>query len=223
MLKSLEIHNFQSHRDTKVVFSEGLTCFQGLNNHGKSVIFRALKKVVRNKPTGSNFVSDWADTCTIILETDKGTVTRKIRSVQATDANMYIIGESEEYASFGLDIPPAVLACLGISQPQTFSNVDLDINFQSQLDVMFLVQGDGLPSLRGKVLSRVTGVDVAQRGIQKSAALEREHTKDINTTTKDINGFLLNLKEYDNVDELQADVENLRIKMDETDILQTPG
>ena len=206
MIKSLQIENYQSHKKSFIEFSPNLTAFTGLNNHGKSVIFRALKKIMRNKPVGASFVSDWANTCLITLETDKGTVVRKVRSVTATDANMYTINEGEEYANFGREIPDAVLAYLGISQPQVFSDVELDINFQSQLDPMFLVQGDALPSLRGKVLSRITGVDVAQRGIQRSAALEKNNVKYINQYEASLKELLGELEQYNNVEELELSI-----------------
>ena len=58
MIKQINIKNFQSHKDSTLEFSEDVTAIVGLNNHGKSVVFRALQKCIRDIPNGTSFITD---------------------------------------------------------------------------------------------------------------------------------------------------------------------
>ena len=186
MLRRLVLDNFQSHKHTEIDFSEDLTCVVGLNNHGKSAIFRGLQKCIRNIPDGNTFVSDTPkqeEECLITVYSDKGIVTRKVRIDNASDANSYIVkGEAGDvvYAKFGrTGIPEEVLNCLPADSPIVFGDVEIDLNFQNQIDPLFLMQGTGLPALRGKVLGRSTGVDNVQRAIQIGASEEKKLKSEI--------------------------------------------
>ena len=90
MIKTLTISNFQSHRKSSVEFSDTVTAFVGLNNHGKSAIFRALKKLVRNEPEGVSFIRDGEAICEITLDSSDHQVVRRIRSDGASDSNIEI-------------------------------------------------------------------------------------------------------------------------------------
>jgi predicted ATP-dependent endonuclease of OLD family len=183
MLKSLHIKNFQSHKETFVEFSPNVTCFTGLNNHGKSVILRALFKIIRNDPDGVTFISDTPvieQDCSIVLVTDRGKVERRVKRGNVVGNNMYIVNDSLEFSNFSkTGIPKEVLEILDISEPIEFGGISIDLNFQNQFDLMFLTQGDGLASLRGKVLGKVTNIDDINRAIQIGASEEKQLKKDI--------------------------------------------
>ena len=59
MIKQLNIHNFQSHEDSSLNFTEGVNVIIGASDSGKSAIIRALKFVVYNSPSGSDMRSWW--------------------------------------------------------------------------------------------------------------------------------------------------------------------
>ena len=61
MIKSIEIHNFQSHKDTKISFEKGLNIIKGKTHSGKSAIVRALRFCLQNKPRGDSFRSWFAN------------------------------------------------------------------------------------------------------------------------------------------------------------------
>lgn len=172
MIKQINIKNFQSHKDSTLEFSDDLTCIVGLNNHGKSVIFRALQKCIRNIPDGKSFITDTPTQekeCNVTVVSDEGVVIRKVKNDNSSNANMYVIdreGTLEEYVKFGrTGIPEEILTCLPTSPPQIFGDVEIDLNFANQLDALFLMVGMGLPALRGKVLGKASGVDKVQRAI----------------------------------------------------------
>ena len=186
MLRGLVIDNFQSHKHSEVEFSEDVTAIVGLNNHGKSAIFRSLQKAIRNVPDGNSFITDTPkqeSVCLITVYSDDGIVTRKVCNDNASDANSYIVknGDVDDvYAKFGrTGIPEEVLQHLPTDIPIIFGDVEIDLNFQNQIDPLFLMQGTGLPALRGKVLGRSTGVDNVQRAIQIGASEEKKLKSEI--------------------------------------------
>lgn len=208
MLKKLLLNNFQSHKHTEIEFAEHVTAIVGLNNQGKSAIFRGLQKCIRNIPDGNSFITDTPNQeheCIITVESDEGIVSRKVRNDNASDANAYIIennGVPEVYAKFGrTGIPDEIMSKLPVDLPQTFGDVEIDLNFHNQLDDMFLMQGSGLPALRGKVLGKATGVDKVQRAVQLCAAEEKRlkgEIKNLIQQQEDVNN---KLQQYVNLDD----------------------
>ena len=61
MIQSLKIQNFQSHKNSELVFSEGINIITGSSNNGKTAILRALGWVITNRPQGLAFKSYFAD------------------------------------------------------------------------------------------------------------------------------------------------------------------
>jgi len=207
MIKTLHIENFQSHKDTTVELSTLVTAFVGMNNHGKSAILRALKKIIRNEPDGNQFVSDWSDECRLIIETDIGRVERKVRTDSSSEANIYK-ADDLIFAKFGhTGIPEEVITRMRVSLPKQFGDVEIDLNFQDQLDQLFLVQGDGLPSLRGKVLGLVTGVDAVQRAIQLAASEEKRAKHQIGEYEFKLLDLEKRVEVYEDVDDQTETVE----------------
>lgn len=194
MIKSLHIENFQSHENTDIVFSENFTAIKGLNNHGKSAVLRALKKVVRDEPSGDNFIRDNKDFLKIIVETYEGKVERSLKRDSSSDSNAYIINDIDKFVKFSKHgVPKEVQEVLGVSEIQSFGDSDFDINFHNQLDSLFLIVGQGLPSLRGRILSKITSIDKIQNAFshmvleeKRSSQSKKETQLEILSTTKKI-------------------------------------
>jgi len=204
MIKKLDIKNFQSHRDSSLEFSEDVTAIVGLNNHGKSVIFRALQKGIRNIPDGHSFITDGKIECNVTIGSDEGTVIRKVKNDKSTNANMYIVND-EEYVKFGKNVPIEVLSCFPTSPPQTFGDIEIDLNFANQLDPLFLMVGMGLPALRGKVLSKASGVDKVQRAITIGSSEGKKLKNSLNTFIEQQNELNTKLLSYKDLDQQLLD------------------
>jgi len=185
MLKQIKIHNFQGHADTTVEIADHVTAIVGLNNHGKSAIFRACRKVLRDYPDGSIFIREKQKQCSIEVTTDSGIIERIIRNDKAVDSNVYKVNGMQftKFAKTG--IPTEVLERTEVSLPQQFGDIEFDINFQNQLDPLFLISGDGLASIRGKVIGRVSGVDYAERAVQMASAEIKSISRDIEQNLND--------------------------------------
>lgn len=200
MFKELRVQNFQSHKDSVLQFSPNVTAICGLNNMGKSAFVKAIKKVVRDDPDGTTFIRDGEKECLISIEVDNTTILRRVRNDKSDEANMYVVGSTEFTKFARTGIPIEVKNALNISGIQTFTDIDIDLNFQTQLDELFLIQGDGLASKRGKILGRTTGIDVVAKAIQIAASEERSNTIERNRNSEELNKTEGELLQYETID-----------------------
>src|SRR5690554_5109154 len=76
MITSLEIQNFQSHKETLLEFEPGVNVIIGPSDSGKTAILRALYWLVWNRPLGDAFRSSWGGDTKVVLETKDGMVKR---------------------------------------------------------------------------------------------------------------------------------------------------
>jgi len=197
MIDKLEILNFQAHKASTIEFSPNLTAILGTNNHGKSAILKALHKVIRNSPDGNSFIRDYSDKMELTLYNDNHIVKLIVdKSKSAEKGNAYEV-DGLEFVKFGRNnIPREVRDVLPLSDVQTFGDVDIDMNFQQQLDGLFLITGAGLSSIRSKVLGKITGADVAQRAVQICGAKEKDLTGQVNRLKATIGDTALQLERY---------------------------
>lgn len=215
MIKSLQIKNFQSHKDSFLEFSPNVTAIVGHNNQGKSAVFRALVKVMRNDPKGDKFIMDTPKKeveCQIVLETEKDRILRQIRGDNSSEANLYEINKKDKFVKFGNEIPLEVREVLQISDPQMFGEVIIDLNFQHQLDDRFLVTGSGVSSIRGKVLGRTTGVDNAQRALQLVVTEKRKKMQEKLRLEKEKEETVVALLEYNKIEEKEKELNEVKQK-----------
>jgi hypothetical protein len=101
-------------------------------------------------------------------------------------------------------IPEEVIQALGHSSVQTFGDVDIDMNFQMALDPLFLITGQGLSSIRSKVLGKITGADDAQRAVQLGASDHKNYVQELNRVKEAEGTVALKLEKYINIDNIQA-------------------
>lgn len=131
MLKSMDIVNFQSHADTHIDFSPGITVIVGSSDSGKSVIVRVLEWLRTNRPLGNAFIRKGTDSCKVTLQNVAGD---NICREKGKGINQYIVN-GELYKALKSDktlksdVPVQVSEALNLS----------DINVQHQLDQHFLV------------------------------------------------------------------------------------
>ncbi|MFP4526817.1 MAG: AAA family ATPase [Bacteroidales bacterium] len=152
MIRSLELNNFQSHKNSLLEFDPGVNIIVGNTDSGKSSLIRSLKLVIYNKPSGDSFISHWAKQLNVKLEVDDHTIQRVKGS-----SNKYIL-DDKEFTSFGTTTPDEINQVINMS----------DVNTQFQLDPAFL-----LSSTSGEVaqyLNKVANldqIDKSQKNIKR--------------------------------------------------------
>jgi len=199
MIQSIEIKNFQSHKNTKLQFSPGVNVIVGTSDSGKTAILRALKWAATNKPSGDAFCSTWGGVTEVTLKTNKATVVRK----KEGSKNQYSLINGLNGAS------PIVFEAFGTNIPEEIDNaLNLkETNLQQQLDAPFL-----LSETSGTVAShfnRIANLEVIDKASQKIDKAIREIKS--NTTFKE-NAEITQrtlLSKFEYLDKFEVDLEVL--------------
>lgn len=160
MIQSLEIQNYQSHKNTFIEFSKGLNIITGASDVGKSAIIRAILWVLTNKPLGDDVVNwDSEGGVHVGIEFDDGYIIKERNSGR----NTYQL-ESGNLEAVRSDVPDEVLEISRIS----------DYNIQTQHQSYFLLQDS--PGEVARKLNQLVGLDVIDR-IYKNLASKISEAK----------------------------------------------
>ncbi len=191
MIKSIEIQNFQSHKDTHLEFDKGVNVIVGLSDSGKSAILRAIRWLITNRPTGDSIRSYWGGKTLVRMYTDDAHIVRS-----KDKENEYILGDSH-FKAFSTDVPKEIQDALNVS----------DINLQSQLDPHFLLSGSsGEVAQFFNRIAHLESIDTATSNINSAI---RSLEQDIKYKTSEIERQEEQLKVFDYLDKMEADVEVL--------------
>ncbi len=190
MIKTLQIRNFQSHKETDVVFDKGVNVIVGSSDTGKTAIIRALRWAMWNKPSGDSFRSHWGGDTLVTVEFDNGVVSRK----KTNTSNEYEVNGTK-LTGFGTDVPETVQQVLNIS----------DINLQQQLDRPFL-----LTETPGNVAKHFNKIAKINK-INESLSLLK--TK-MNTINADIRAIQNNITEYEKQYNTYPDLDVIEVELE---------
>lgn len=167
MIESLRLKNYQSHKDSELIFSPGVNVIIGQSDCGKTAFFRAIRWLIWNRPLGSSFRSHWGGRTSVAVSID-GT---EIERWKDTDQG-YIIG-GKVLKAIRSDVPDEV---------KDLFNID-EVNLQSQFDRPFLLDGsagevaqhfnrvahlDSIDSTNGNLLSLKTYQNQTLRSLEES-------------------------------------------------------
>lgn len=173
MIYSLEINNFQSHKYSRLEFSEGVNVIVGTSDSGKTAVLRALRWVVNNRPSGNDFRSTWGGETSVQLVTDDGIVIRN--KDKAEKYSIGVAGKKDiEFKAFGTNVPQEVSDVLNISE----------INLQGQMDAPFLLsKSAGEVATHFNKIARLDKIDTATANVNSwirelTATIGHESVKD---------------------------------------------
>jgi len=161
---SLHLENFQAYKNTTINFTSGLNIITGESDMGKSSIFRALLKLVRDTPAGKNFINKDATSMKLSLTgiNDNGQKFTIVRQITPTK-NLYFLND-QEFGGFGREIPKEIQNALEMFLVQLQNNEKIDLHFSDQYDVPFMVSKSAAGT-RSKLLGRIAGLHTLDRGI----------------------------------------------------------
>jgi chromosome segregation ATPase len=198
-LYALQIKNYRTHENLCMSFHWGVNAIVGLPDSGKTNILRAMDWVIRNRPLGFRFHSDFAVGPTVVSittmddpEGDYGWQVRFAKDKQGAEYDITDGRTSEKLKAVGSDVPDQVQQLLNLN----------DLNMQKQLDQPFLICSS--PAEVTKVLNQVTR-------LEKTDAAISSITTDINSTNKEMRILQQSieegqscLKRFEKLDELEA-------------------
>jgi DNA repair exonuclease SbcCD ATPase subunit len=173
MINSIELTNFQSHKNSKLEFHPGINAIIGSSDSGKSAIMRALNWAVYNRPSGDAFVSYWAknekgkqtEQCEVSVEKNDKLLMR----IKSGNFNGYWI-DKKELNAIGTDVPEDVNKFFNLSE----------VNIQKQLDAPFLLSNTSGEVARffNKIIKLDT-IDQALSSIEKRKRANRDQLKSL--------------------------------------------
>jgi len=191
MIQSLELYNFQSHRSSRMKFHPGVNIIVGPTDSGKTSIIRALRYVATNRPSGEGFISNWADDMRVAVECDEGKVERT-----KGKENLYKLDDTE-FRAFGTSVPEEIVGVLNLAEA----------NIQQQLDSPFLISNSpGEVAQHFNRIAHLEKIDLSRKNVEK---IIKETTSDLKYADQDLKQIKEDLTAYDNLDQLEAQVEVL--------------
>lgn len=153
MIEYINIKNFQSHKNTKLVFDPGVNVIVGGTDSGKSAVLRALRWVIWNKPGGNSFRSNWGGVTQVEIGVDGKSIVRS-----KDKSELYKLDETE-FKAFGTGKVPIEI--------DSFLRMPVD-NFQQQLDGPFLLNlTPGEVAKHYNTIANLEQIDKARDSIQK--------------------------------------------------------
>lgn len=196
VFKTLQLENYQAHKNTSVNLTSGLNIIIGESDTGKSSILRALRKLIRDVPSGKDHINKDSTSMKISLTIvdDIGHEYTIIRQVTPSK-NLYYLNE-QEFGGFGREIPKEIQDALEMFLIELENGEKIDLHFFDQHDMPFMV-AKGAAGIRSKLLGRIAGLHTLDRGIVN--------------VNKDIRAGNSTLKiKFKNKDELQQNVDNAK-------------
>jgi exonuclease SbcC len=201
MLNSIQLHNFQSHRDTRLDFADGVNVIIGSSDSGKTAVLRALNWVVNNRPGGDAFRSRRGGDTIVEVELSGMSVVRK----KTDRVNSYQISAGGKtvtdtvFKAMGAGVPAEVEKALGLTA----------VNIQYQLDSPFLLSSDWSPGQVAEYLNEVAGLDVIDRAAAGINAVCRRVTAAADAECTRLADLETRLAALDYIDAAEAAVADL--------------
>lgn len=198
-IKSIEIENFRSHKNTFVEFSPNVNIIIGENDSGKTNILRALNWTINNRPSGDDMRSFWEGNTVVKIDIDDIIIER----VRTNSENIYKMN-NEVYKAFGQGVP---------EQISNFINMNSD-NIAFQLDGPFLL---GLSAADvGKHYNKIVRLDIIDEVISNIKKTLKSEENELLFVQKESKLLEDNLKQYEWINEAQQNLgmlEKMQIKV----------
>lgn len=167
MLTRLTLVNFQAHENLTLDLSHPITTIVGATDVGKSALFRAVRWLVFNRPSGTSMLRwDAKGATRVVVELDGASITR----FKSKDKNTYTIAKGKHkktYQAIGTRVPEDVAKLLNLG----------DVNFQRQHDPPFWFTDPA--SKVAAELNKIVNLEVIDNALSflASASRKAEHVR----------------------------------------------
>lgn len=179
MINSIQLKDFQRHKDKLITFDPGVNVITGESRIGKSSVFRAFMLLLLNESKKTNIVNWDAKFTEVIVDINGSTISRR----KGDNKNEY-------------EIDGLLLKSFGVEVPEEVARVTLidEINVERQHDKYFLISMTA--GELGKYFNQLVGLEEIDECFAKTT--ERQ-----TTIATDLRYKKGQLKEYsDKIDDL---------------------
>jgi len=203
MIKSLEIKNVQSHKNSRLEFSPGINALVGTSNNGKSAVLRALIWAITNRPLGTEILlSNWAydskgkqnEEMSVTVEKENSTLTRRKTKTE----NEYVIND-EVLEAIKTDVPEDVKNFFALTET----------NIQRQQDAPFL-----LSLSSGKIaeyFNRIVRLDIIDRVLTNAETTRRKMKNRFESAEEDEKKLESELEKYNWLESVEKLIEKYKV------------
>jgi len=202
MIKSLQIRNYQSHKDSKFEFSNGINIIIGNSDSGKTAILRAIDLLINNKPDGIDFITHSENECQVNVETNNNIISR----IKGKN-NLYKLN-NDEFKALGKGVVPEEI--------KNVINFD-DLNLQKQFDNHFLLSNSSGEVAR--ILNKIIKLDIIDNVLSKCESKKRGSKRKVEIIENEIKNFQDDLKNYDWLKQAENLINKVIILQDKYDNL----
>lgn len=222
-IKSIEIHNFQSHKDTKIDFDNNLNIIIGESNNGKTSIIRAIMWVIDDYPSGNAFITTGEKDCSVKLTFTNGCYIERGRTLKSS--GYYRIGYydennnfvNQEFSGFHNEVPVEVFNIHQMPLVNITKDLSTHLNIISQLDKPFLLTES--PLIKASAIGRITGthiIDHAIKTINSVNLTEKKEVKVHTATLTELNDKLNKLPDIDKIKKVKNSIDIVLKKINDT-------
>lgn len=199
MIKTLYVQNVQSHKKSLLEFHPGLNIIIGKSDSGKTALLRALRYIIRNRPTGDSLVSNWGGDMRVSVTTEETRVSRN-----RGKENTYVLGEAgagefSVFRAFGTEVPVEIQKVLDFDE----------VSLQSQMDAPFLLATTTSPgevAAHFNKIAHIDKIDVATKKVQRAISRIED---DIKSDTRALEKMEEQLVAYSHIPKMEAEIEVL--------------
>jgi exonuclease SbcC len=204
MIKTLILHNFQSHKNSRVDLHPGVNVIIGQSDSGKTALLRALHWLITNKPSGDSFRSHWGGDTQVSIEVDDMTIGR----LKTSKENSYYdsvgpAGGVVSYKAMAQGVPEEIEKYLNIKE----------INIQRQMDAPFLLSASSGEVAR--YLNEIVRLDVIDQALSSIQKKTRSFENSLSAEQEHLKQLQHELAQYDylkDAEEKVQEVEDLTLK-----------
>lgn len=167
MIRSIRLHNIQSHPDTAIDLTDGLNVIVGLSDAGKSAIMRALLWAITGRPLGDGLCRRGEKEYSVAIKLNCGAV---ITRRKTTSENQYIVEApgvpTETFNAVGKDVPQEI---------QALFNMDIRTQVHRQKARPFLLdESSGDVSRFINEIARLDDIDASLKWLNSDIRSNRQ-------------------------------------------------
>lgn len=209
MIISLHLVNFETHKDTLIEFAPGVNVITGSTDQGKSSVRRALTYVVFSRPVQGRAKNKLKDSYVTLRCTGIPAITRG-RTGGEKGKNYYKI-DSKEICGEGAD----PLKAFKRTVPEEISRmIDFsEVNIQEQFKEYYLLQSTA--GQVAKTIHKLLGMDMVDKTAKVANNAIKAQGKLLESRKIQIKNIKADIKKYEYVDGLEADLSDLEFALQE--------
>lgn len=208
-IKKIHLENFQSHKNTTLIFDRGLNVILGNSDSGKTAILRAIKWAIYNEPQGDYFIMQGTNKVLVEIEFSNGAIVKRLKSSSKNNYYLKLPDEEEQiFEAFGRSVPQEIIDVTGMYKISLTDDKSSILNIAEQLDGPFLL--NQVPSVRASAIGRLVSVNYIDDALRDTVREDKSVNNNIKILEKNKDELESKIKEFDYLKDLEVSYNSLK-------------